>query len=531
MMVPESIRSVPRPINTVVVDSGHNGALRYAVRERAGVKYGPGGKSRPINGKVIGHICNGVFVPIDQTSPTASKGPDELSFGAAAFVYSETSDLFCDLLNCYPPRDAYALMSMAMIRTMKPEVKNRRLATEYRRTFVSRFYQGACLSQNHVSTFLQKVGEDGEKRRAFYESRMRCVEADHHILIDGMLKQDTSSVNDHSAFSFKARVKGCKDISVLYAYDVEKMEPICAEVFAGNHIDALSFATFIRDRKIQRGIIVADKGFPPAKIQKELADQPDLHYLIPIKRNDVRIKNNDMLSFQGVLSGIDQQISYSKRQIRSGRYLYAFKDYSKESGECYGFIEKMKKDPNITQEDFNKKRELFGVIVFESDQDLDPLTAYLCYEDRWQIELLFDAYKNDECRDCTNVQDDFSVFGSEFVNFLATVLTCRLRRRAQRAGLLNKCSFKDLMEDLATAWRKVDGPLSPASDDSYWVTDYPGVFDLLERLGLSKPKPNAKAKPEVTAQGIVVHRKPGRPRTRPIIYGPPRPRGRPHKIQ
>ena len=37
MMVPESIRSVPRPTNTVVVDSGHNGALRYAVRERAGV--------------------------------------------------------------------------------------------------------------------------------------------------------------------------------------------------------------------------------------------------------------------------------------------------------------------------------------------------------------------------------------------------------------------------------------------------------------------------------------------------------------
>lgn len=211
--------------------------------------------------------------------------------------------------------------------------------------------------------------------------------------------------------------------------------------------------------------------------------------------------------------------------------IYAFKDYLKESGERYGFIEKMKKDPSITQEDFNKKRELFGVIVFESDQDLDPLTAYLCCEDRWQIELVFDAYKNDECRDCTNVQDDFSVFGSEFVNSLATILTCRLRRRAQRAGLLNKCSFKDLMEDLATAWRRVDGPLSPASDDSYWVTDYPGVFDLLERLGLSKPKPNSKAKPEVTSQGIVVHRRPGRPRTRPIIYGPPRPRGRPRKRQ
>ena len=210
MAVPESIRSVPRPTNTVVVDSGHNGALRYAVRERAGVKYGPGGKSRPISGKVIGHICNGVFVPIDQVSPTASKGPDELAFGAAAFVYSETSDLFHDLLNCYPPRDAYALMGMAMIRTIKPEVKNRRLATEYRRTFVSRFYQGACLSQNHVSTLLQKVGEDGKMRRAFYESRMQRVEADHHILIDGMLKQDTSTVNVTRPFRSKPASRDAK---------------------------------------------------------------------------------------------------------------------------------------------------------------------------------------------------------------------------------------------------------------------------------------------------------------------------------
>ena len=33
----------------------------------------------------------------------------------------------------------------------------------------------------------------------------------------GLVKQDTSTVNDLSAFSYKARVKGCNDISVLYA--------------------------------------------------------------------------------------------------------------------------------------------------------------------------------------------------------------------------------------------------------------------------------------------------------------------------
>ena len=34
MPVPESIRKVPRPRNTVVVDSGSNGTKRYAVHGR-----------------------------------------------------------------------------------------------------------------------------------------------------------------------------------------------------------------------------------------------------------------------------------------------------------------------------------------------------------------------------------------------------------------------------------------------------------------------------------------------------------------
>ena len=76
------------------------------------------------------------------------------------------------------------------------------------------------------------------------------------------------------------------------------------------------------------------------------------------------------------------------------------------------------------------------MIVFESDQDLDPKTAYQCYDDRWLLELVFNRYKSDDCLDKTNVQGDFSVIGSEFVNFITTVMTCRIIRKATRAGLL-----------------------------------------------------------------------------------------------
>ena len=38
MGIPEEIRRVQRPVNTVVVTNGTNTAKRYAVRERKGVK-------------------------------------------------------------------------------------------------------------------------------------------------------------------------------------------------------------------------------------------------------------------------------------------------------------------------------------------------------------------------------------------------------------------------------------------------------------------------------------------------------------
>ena len=530
MPVPEEIRKVPRPRNTVVVDRGTNGPKRYAVRARAGAKYGPHGKTLPINGAVIGHICNGVFVPCSEEQTLSPRGPQELSYGAAAFAYSEAQDLWADLTRIYQIDHANTLLAIAILRCIKPDVKNRRLSTEYHRTFVSRYLPGLHLSENSVGKFLERVGEDRAKREKFFALRLQRVAETDHLLIDGMLKQDTRTVNDLSAYSYKAHIKGCRDISVLYAYDLEKMEPVCAEVFAGNRIDASSFATFIRDRKINKGIIVADKGFPPSKIQDELKTRPDLHYLIPIKKSDIRIKNNEMLNFQGVLSDIDEQVHYTKKKLKSGRFLYAFKNHSKADGERYGFIEKMKHGANVTEAEFKKQEPLFGVIVFESDLDLAPLTAYLCYEDRWQIELLFDAYKNDELLDRTNVQGDFAVRGSEFVNFLATVLTSRLRRKAQRNGLLHKRSFKDLLEDLGTAWRKVDGPLPPQSDDEFWLADFKGVFPLLEALGLSEAGTHSKRPLSVTAEGVVIPRRPGRPRVRPPFVGPKRPRGRPRKV-
>jgi transposase len=105
------------------------------------------------------------------------------------------------------------------------------------------------------------------------------------------------------------------------------MEPICAEVFPGNSTDAASYSSFIRDNDIRRGIIVADKGFPPSSIKEELSERPDLHFLTPIKRNDTRIANNRMLEFDGVITGVNDHVVYKKAAIKGGRYLYMCLSY------------------------------------------------------------------------------------------------------------------------------------------------------------------------------------------------------------
>ena len=90
MAVPAEIRTVPRPVNTIVDDSGTNSPKRYAVRQRASSKYIPGGNPQPRNGKVIGHIIDYKYVPL--TDSTASDGPDMLSYGASALVKSVSAD-------------------------------------------------------------------------------------------------------------------------------------------------------------------------------------------------------------------------------------------------------------------------------------------------------------------------------------------------------------------------------------------------------------------------------------------------------
>lgn len=516
MSVSENIRRVERPKNTIVEDSGREGVNRYSVRARSGVKYIKNGNPQPGNGRVIGHIINERFVPI---TDKMSDKPDSLSYGASAMAKSVSDDIFDDLLAVFPANESAMIMAIAMLKVLRPGIAANRYSTHYSRTFVSKYYPNVALSKNTVGLLFKKLGMDGKKRKDFYSARITRVSSDHHIAIDGTLKQDTSNVNNLSAFSYKARVKGCKDVSVLYAYDIETLEPLCAEVFPGNSIDASSFSAFINDNNINKGIIVADKGFPISAVAKDLISRPELHFMTPMRRVDRRINDNKMLEFNEVITGTDKSIVGKKVKLKNDRYLYSFRDSYLASKEERSFINKSKKKKSFNSDKYLTHKDKYGVIVFESDLDLTLSQVYKSYEDRWLLELLFAQYKGEENLDITNVQGDYSLIGVEFVNFIATLMTSRMVRKASEAKLLDTMTYGDLMEDLSSAWRKSNSMGIPRSGDNKWVHTLPFVLVLLEKLGLSEPlikEPKKRGRPKKV-------------RTEP--EKPKRPRGRPKKNQ
>lgn len=532
MAVPEHIRRVERPSNTVVTDSGRDTPLRYAVRERQGVTYVKNGNPQPKNGRVIGHIIDNKFVPSQPKASTKEVIPFALSYGMFTLAYNLSEDIREDLLKVYSPEDAFRILTVAILQVVRPSVTAKRIASLYNKTYGKVYFPGLALSANTLSKLYDLLGQNQNARLKFFDLRMQSVMNDHHIIIDGMLKQDNSTVNDLSKFSFKSRLKGIKNISILYAYDYELKEPICAQVFPGNSIDASSYESFIKTNKINKGIIIDDKGFPVKQIKKELETHADLHYLTPLKRNDLRIRNNNMYDYDGVLGGISEQIFYKKACIKGGSYLYSFKDQKRANAETNSFMQRVKEG----KADFSKydvQKERFGTITFLSDQDLEPLQVYMCYKTRWQIELVFKSYKTDIELTTTGVHGDFSVYGKEFINFISTLITTRVIKKEHEAGLLDKMSYGDILEDLNDAWRMTGAPISAKSNDGYWVNVLPSVIEILEKLGLSEPSP----KPEPKKRGRPrkeKEEKPKRPRGRPRKnppeeYKPKRPRGRPRK--
>ena len=134
-----------------------------------------------------------------------------------------------------------------------------------------------------------------------------------------------------------------------------------------------------------------------------------------------------------------------------------------------------------------QRQRSFGTVAMGSDVDLLAETACKAYEDRRETGSVMRYYKSACEFDETPVRDDHSEIGSESSDFLATVLTFRLIKSFDRAGLLEKMTYSKVMNVLKRA-KKTRHP----REDRKLVRLNPGQEEMLRKL---MPLPGYEASP------------------------------------
>lgn len=449
MPIPKDILAVERPKNTAVYSYGKNND-RYCVKPRIGCKR-VNGRNVPIYGHVIGHIIDHTYVPKDEKETVSQSSIDLKDWADIILSDKVFKDILDELCVVYNRKDAVKIYCISILRVCYHGIKDYELQEAYENSFLSEMYPDVALSKNTVSKFQNDLGKTCSKIREYMNNRTKKIDADHELLVDGTLKSNESKINSLSDFSRKARIKGSKDISVLYAFDLDTMEPVCSKCYPGNMLDSTAYPSFIKENKIKKGLLVGDKGFPSSAAADAFKDNPELHYLNPLKRNSDAIKRYDMYEFTGILDGYDY-VTYKKVQCKnSKKWLYSFRDAKQAGYEEEAWLRDAKKNGNFNEKTYSNKKKKFGTILLESDLDMTPETAYKAYTSRWEIEIVMRYYKHACEFDETRVQDDYSVIGSEFCNFLSTLLTFRIIKEFDKVEILKKMTYKKAMHILKRA--------------------------------------------------------------------------------
>ena len=81
----------------------------------------------------------------------------------------------------------------------------------------------------------------------------------------------------------------------------------------------------------------------------------------------------------------------------------------------------------------------------------------------------------------TREHDDDSVIGSEFVNFLSVIMTCRMKNRLGELGYLSDNSYGEMLDRLTDITK---ASIDPRLEEWTLCTMNANDEELLEKLGL-----------------------------------------------
>lgn len=382
-------------------------------------------RSKKITGRMLGKITKEEgFVESDKERLRKQSLKVEnlkvKEFGITNYIEKQLSN-YTTLLKKHFPSQWQTLLGLAYGRLVyQSPLKN--MSFHFHHSYLSELYSGTDLSAKTLSKTLNEIGYQREKISNFFKE----FKADNDcILIDGSDLCSNSKKIDLCELSKSKKGVYRPLINTMFVYSVGLQLPLYYRLIPGKIKDVKAFSLCLKESEISNATIIADKGFYSKKNIDEL-DKEKLKYIIPLRRDSSLIEYeslnlNDKKSFDGFFEFEKRFIWYKIFELKKdNKKVVMFLDEELKTNEEKDYLLRItNKIENYKIEAFYEKQKSFGTIAMFTNVDKSASEIYVDYKSRGAIEGMIDAMKNVLDADKSYMQNEQTLEGWMFVNYIA----------------------------------------------------------------------------------------------------------------
>lgn len=411
-------------------------------------------RAQKITGKILGRITESEgFTPSrgkEQPSPQY-KELSAKSSGVGPFIETVIGDVLPALKKHFGC-EAESIYCASLMRLVhQSPLKN--MEFHFNHDFLSEIFSNISLSDKKMTSLLKNIGGNREKINAFFKEFSKTGE---HILMDMTAIHSKSKEMSLNQPGYNSSGNFDPQANLLLLFSQTQHEPVYYRLLPGNIRDVKSVKLSLKEAGINDAVFIADKGFHSESNITEL-EGAGLQYVIPLKRNNTLI-NYQPLQKEGK-KGFAYHFKFQERyifcstsKISEDKTLYIFLDDRLKLEEEQSYLNRIdtQKEEKLSIEEFHEKAHAFGTFsVLTNLSKKTPLEIYELYKSRMEVETAFDAFKNTLQADRTYMQNDQSLEGWMFINYLALLAYWRVLKLLMSKELLSKVSIKDLLLHLS----------------------------------------------------------------------------------
>jgi transposase len=364
-------------------------------------------------------------------------------FGNSQLLLSMIGEIVPELKHCFPDHwTEIVAMSMIRCHDNKPI---RYMKSAWEKLYASTQID-ASLSENTISEKLRTIGSDIAAQTRFFQS---LTTSGDRILFDLSSIFSQSENIQLAEKGHNPRHLHLDQINFALVFSGKRHRPVILEALPGSVRDYKAFHSIIERYDIRECIIIADRGLA----SYEMPVKKGIYLIVAIRRNFSIVDFN---------MDLDRSFIFRNRGINAGmkdlgdRILYMYEDTTLRAEEETNLIRKLE-GGEISQKDLMEEKKKLGKFAILSNMRSDPREIYELYKSREEVEVAFDAMKNELENDKAYVHTTDGLRGYFFISFISLYMYFGILQVLKDHDVSHKMSVKEVLFDLSKVYVIADG--------------------------------------------------------------------------